>query len=76
MIENFNSKQMYRKRQNETVAAAFENEENLDEVPVIAIGLTPEDENIDAEDIDVASIPEWDQMLNLLTEVDDMIDVY
>ncbi|CAL1672696.1 unnamed protein product [Lasius platythorax] len=62
---------MYRKRQNKAVAAAASNNEeeidNLDEVPGIPIGLTPEDGDIDDED--VAPVPEWDQMLDLLAEL-------
>ncbi|XP_071573822.1 uncharacterized protein [Temnothorax nylanderi] len=77
MIENFNSKQMYIRRQNEAVVAASNNEEevdgNLNEVPTIAIGLTSEDGDIDG--VDIAPVPEWNQMLNLLAELNDMTDM-
>lgn len=75
MIENFNSKQMYGKRQNKAVIAAVSNNEemdNVDKVLGIASGLTAEDEDIDDENI--ASVPEWNQMLDLLAERDGMTE--
>ncbi|XP_071573823.1 uncharacterized protein [Temnothorax nylanderi] len=69
--------QMYIRRQNEAVVAASNNEEevdgNLNEVPTIAIGLTSEDGDIDG--VDIAPVPEWNQMLNLLAELNDMTDM-
>lgn len=72
MIQNFNSKQMYKRMQNKATVSDNEKIDNLDEISVVAIGLTPEDGDID--DVDVASVPEWDQMLNILAKMDGMTE--